>query len=247
MLLVAAMVDYGCTMRVLDGEGLPDACAILPDGRRLWVEAVAPTAGAPDNPNSVTDPVYEEGGKPIAATHPTEDIALRIFSSLTAKLSQRAKQVAKGHINETDPYVIAVNPRLIPGAIPGGVLAEMQLALVGMGSPVFVMDVATRRVVDSYREPVTNIQRKPGPRRKDYNTDPRFFLHPAASRVSAVLYSIADTYPRIGLSYPKHDFILIHNGLAEPALRLPVGALPADEEWIVNLSGDGHINITRIA
>ena len=50
---------------------------------RVWIEAVAPSGGAPDNPDRIPDYNFKE-----ATDHPDTEILLRIRAAIQEKFSQ---------------------------------------------------------------------------------------------------------------------------------------------------------------
>lgn len=118
----------------VQGEG-PDFCMALPDGKKLWVEAIAAKVGA--GQNEVTRPPSGHAG-----TLPTEKIVLRVTSAFADKVKKIEKYIAQGIIAAEDAVVIAINT----GEMRDSDLADQYpplavRALLGVGSAAFKVSV----------------------------------------------------------------------------------------------------------
>src|SRR5437016_1570080 len=105
MYLAVALLDAGHT--IIAPKPGPDFGLTLA-GRRIWVEAVAATPGAPGKPDSVPQLEPQEG-KITSGYVPQDKIVLRCTSAIAAKFpTQFLKHVELGIIGADDCYVIAV-------------------------------------------------------------------------------------------------------------------------------------------
>ena len=106
MYLGSTLRMKGMELVRVGGEGLE--YYIKKDGRRLWVEAVAPTAGT--GPNSV--PPYANGDQ--MAEVPVDAILLRLTGVFRSKLAAYHKAVRKGIVKQDEQFILAINARAIP-------------------------------------------------------------------------------------------------------------------------------------
>ena len=86
--------------------GLPDLCVV--DGpRRIWIEAIAPTAGQP-GPNQVVGPVPINQGGGLAAA-PVQQAKLRMTNALWVKGDVVQSYLNQGIIHPDDVRVVAIS------------------------------------------------------------------------------------------------------------------------------------------
>jgi hypothetical protein len=130
MFVGCALLSAGKTLRPAinrhrDG-GQPDIC-VIEDGRRIWIEAIAPDAG--DNPDDRVPDItpINEGGRIQRA--PNRQVQLRITSALWTKSQKVARYIAEGVIDADEVCLIAT------GGCHFGIYAG------GMGLPLAVSSV----------------------------------------------------------------------------------------------------------
>lgn len=116
------------------GEG-PDFCVVLPEGKKIWVEAIAAKVGT--GQNEVTRPPSGQAG-----TLPTEKIVLRVTSAFADKVKKIEKYVSQGIIAPDDAVIIAINT----GEMRDSDLADQYpplavRALLGIGDMAYKVSV----------------------------------------------------------------------------------------------------------
>jgi hypothetical protein len=170
------------------------------DGRRVWVEAIAPTGG--QGPDKVSEfPLGE------AFNVPTEQVILRYTNALAEKYAKYRRDVEKGIVGPGDGYVLAINCREIPHARFGGVIPYVVQAFLPFGNAAVAFDVRTGKIVDKYferRESVSKLNAVKIPTTA--------FLDPEYAGISAIIHSAVDA-----ANSPVvlgEDFIVLHNPLA---------------------------------
>lgn len=185
------------------GDDGPDFSFSL-NGKRVWVEAIAPTPGA--GPDRVPDIVFG-----VAQDVPVEKILLRFTNALSEKRSRYISALNKGLISATDAYVLAVNSRGIPHAPLGNMLPFYLQAFLPIGHLALSIDTLTRKVADQfhqYRPSVAKTNQAP--------VSTRPFLDPSSSFCSLALHSAVDC-----ANYPQQvgrDFSVLHN----PSAAVPI-------------------------
>lgn len=117
------------------GEEGPDFLAILPNGRKVWIEAIAVKAG--EGNNTVHRPPTGQ-----AAPLPVEKMVLRVTSAFADKLKKIETYRTKGIIGSDDSVVIAINT----GDMRDSDLADQYpplavRALLGVGEAQFKVSV----------------------------------------------------------------------------------------------------------
>jgi hypothetical protein len=94
----------------------PDFCVTV-DGRQIYIEAVTPEAGHPQNPDRVPEPIYKDAyGEPIASRVPHAQITLRLAGAFHAKAGVYNGYRFKKYIPQDATCLIAINLRDIPHA-----------------------------------------------------------------------------------------------------------------------------------
>lgn len=208
MYLAVAFIEHGLMPVRERGVGPEFFC--LHEGRKVWVEAVAPGPGDGDDR-------VEEPDIGMVTDVPTEKILLRFTNAVSAKRRRYLAALAKGVVGEGDRYVLAINSRGIPHAPYGNTLPFFVQALLPIGAPTLVIDRATDKAIDSYyafRDTVTKATGAP--------VSTAIFLDTEYSFISAVLHSGVDCVNR-----PEamgEDFVVLHNPSAVRPLDMSVFA-----------------------
>lgn len=125
----------------VNGEG-PDFCVFLPDGKKLWIEAVAVKTGT--NENEVTRPPVGQAG-----TLPVDKMVLRVTSAFADKVKKIEKYLNQNIIAPEDAIVIAINT----GEMRDSDLADQYpplavRALLGVGAMAFKVSVQLGEAVE---------------------------------------------------------------------------------------------------
>jgi hypothetical protein len=205
--LGAALVDAGLDVRApTPGKG-PDF-EIHAGGRRIFVEAVCPTAGDPEHPDAVSEPDYRDAdGRPAAVQVPHDRITLRIAGAVRAKLDVFDKYRLKGLVDPEDACIVAVNLRGIPQAWADSREFFFR-AVYGMGNQYAQIDRESGKVVATGREHRAILLRSSGAAEA---VAP--LLDPVHSDICAILGSSVDAAnTRIPLG---DDFVLMPHASAQ--------------------------------
>lgn len=225
MYLCVTMLKRGSTIEKAGSEGPEFSITI--NGRRFWLEAIAPEAGTTD------DRVPELVMGQANSVH-TGKMLMRYTAALKEKLNKYQESRKKGIIAEGDGYIIAISGSKIPSARFGKYLNVpfIAQALLGIGELTIAINPQTGTKVGEYygrRDEVRN--------KNDAPISTRPFLDPAYNGISAIIHSTADVarYACDGIIWGE-DFEVLHNPLATACL--PFDAL----NWCKYLYvGDGEL------
>jgi hypothetical protein len=199
-------------------KGGPDLL-ILSEKLKVWLEAVAPTAGT--SANAV--PEREFG---VVRDVPDEQIKLRYCSVIDKKYNQYYKYTEKKIILEDDCYVIAVNGGAIPSASKEIDIPRIVRCVLPFGNEVIEIKLDSLEVLDVHYQYQDASYNKSGS-----SVSTNIFLNSKYDVISAILFSNVDAlnYP----NYPGNDFVLIHNPIAKNPL--PIGFIKLGREyWVEN-------------
>ena len=209
--------------------GQPDLC-VLEDGRRIWIEAVAPEEGVP-GPDQVVRPVpLNEGGGLVAA--PIRQAQLRTSSAFWTKAQSIARYVKKGVIGPEDTRIIAISASRFGVYVAEHPLPLIMTTLFPIGDAYVTIDPETGHVLDEgfHAAPVIHREGNPIPRNA--------FLEERFSDISGVIWS------RVGLgclSRKIRPLTYVHNPLADVPLPMNWGVwdrefvtVPDDDVWKAN-------------
>ena len=179
-----------------------------------WFEAIAVTAG--EGPDAVPGYSFQES-VPV----PDEQFKLRLTAAIQAKFRIYQTYLSKGVVNESEPFVIAVNAGDVPHVHQEAALPRIISVLFPFGDEAVRFDLRTNTFGDRHFTYQGDVKKKSG------TSIPTTFFEQEESRgISAVVYSTADAFncPRI----PGADLLLVHNPMATSAL--PMGFLPIGRE-----------------
>lgn len=196
MYLYAALCEH-CGSVKRAGPAGPDFY-IETKGRRIWIEAIAPTPG--DGPDAVTP--FPSGTRK-ARRVPEDQILLRFTAAMKEKADQFNRALLANRVQATDAYVVAINSRDIDPYY-GGAPPYYQKAFLPIGHPAVAIDPRTGQIVDrmvTYRNELKKANEAHVP------TDT--FLSGAYPLVSAVLHSRVDCANLPSLL--GGDFQMLHN------------------------------------
>ena len=199
-------------------QGGPDLL-ILSEKLKVWLEAVAPTAGR--SANAV--PEIEFG---VVRDVPDEQIKLRYCSVIDKKYKKYSVYTEKKIILEDDCYVIAVNGGAIPSASKEIDIPRIVRCVLPFGNEVIEINIDSLEVLDVYHQYQGASYNESGSL-----VSTNIFLNSKYDVISAILFSNVDAlnYP----NYPGNDFVLIHNPLAKNPL--PRGLIKLGREyWVEN-------------
>jgi len=195
---------------------------------RIWVEAIAPTSGADENPDRVPD--FRHG---VATRIPDEQIVLRYRSAISEKFDYKYHNyLATGVVSSSDPYVIAINSCRIKAAIADSDPPRILKAVFPIGYQKVTINKQTKEIIDSGFEFRPTVERRSG---AQISTD--LFLNPAYENLGGILFSRASVNHLIkGLG---EDFIFIHNPLAKNPI--PPGFFKFGREYTAQEGLENHI------
>lgn len=218
--LLDVLSAAGCRIEPGKPEG-PDICAII-GGKRVWIEAVVPTAGAPESPNRVFQrPSGPWGG----ALYPEAALLVRHRSVLEEKLEKIDRYIAKSIIASTDVVLIAVNQ----GAILDSDLHDVEVpaivkAIFPIGETVMIMTPYSEGPPRVEILPRFSVTKKNG---ADVSTT--LFLERRSAAVSGVLFASQVVWNLQKAA--EKDLGLVHNPQA--TTPLPLRSLPLKcELWV---------------
>ena len=166
------------------------------NGRRVWVEAVAPTGG--DGPDAV------KSYGPKQPMVPVEQVLLRFTNAFETKRRCYVNAVNKKIISPDDAYVIAVNSRGVPHGSYSGTIPFYIQALLPIGPLTLILNAKTMRAVDQYYQHRPEVEKM-----SQAKVSTRWFLEATSVFCSAVLHSsidVANQPTQIG-----GDFSVLHN------------------------------------
>ena len=174
----------------------------------IWIEAVAPGAGALNRPDRI------EIHKDLEAYNvPEEQIILRYRNAISEKYNTKYFEFRKkGIIKKDDPYVIAINGCKIPSSRTDFNPPRIVRSILPIGFPQVTFDKKTKSITNQtyqYRDRVT---KKSG---SDVSTT--IFFDDFYNNLSAILFSNVDSANRSKLF--GQDYILIHNHRANNPVR----------------------------
>jgi hypothetical protein len=198
MYLAVALMDAGFSPVKPANEG-PEFFIEI-DGRRVWVEAIAPGGG--QGPDKVREfPLGE------AFNVPTEQVLLRYTSALAEKHAKYRCDMGKGIISPENGFILAINCREIPHAWIGGVIPYVVQAFLPFGNPAVAFDIRTGQIVDKYFE-----RRESVSKLNTVKIPTTAFLDPAYAGISAIVHSAVDAANSPAVL--GEDFFVLHNPLA---------------------------------
>ena len=214
MYLTAVLLEHKlpviatCHRRHRAGKG-PD---IQVGSVEAWFEAIAVTAGA--GPDAVPGYSFNE-----VAPVPNERFMLRLTAAIQEKLRKYQKYLREELLNQSEPFVIAVNAGGVPFLYQEAYLPRIISVLFPFGDPAVRFDRKTNTFGELYFTYRAELKKKSGA------TIPTTIFEREESRgISAVVYSTAEAFNCRGVL--GCDLILIHNPIATAPLRrvyLPIG------------------------
>ncbi len=180
----------------------PDVCIQL-DGKKLWIEAVAPGAGTGED--KIPTPEF---GK--ANWVPTDRITLRYLHVIDSKFQNYQKYVAKKIVSPDDFFVIAINCNKVPHAYFGSTVPFHIQALLPIGPPNVIFDVASDSIIETGYSFKDSVVKNSGSK-----VGKNVFIDEKYSGISAVMNAIHEV---AGYTLNKSnlgvDFDFFHNPLA---------------------------------
>ena len=139
--LVNALLVLGFELEPA-ADNRPDIATRLPDGRRLWIEATAPTLGAQGNPD-LPPPLNVGRMRPV----PVERIMLRLSQGVWDKTQRLRQYRQQGVVAEGDCTVIALSSGAHWPFIEAPEHPRILSVLFPIGNEHWIIERATDEVV----------------------------------------------------------------------------------------------------
>ena len=224
-LLAAGKTLLAAVDRRRDG-GQPDIC-VLDEGRRIWIEAIAPEPGA-EGPDQVRGPKpINKGGGLVAA--PVRQVQLRASSALLTKTRVIEKYLRGGTIGAEDVRLVAIGAGRFGSLVTDEPLPLAMSVVFPLGGQYMTIDSASGAVMDEgfHFAPAITREGRAIPRTA--------FLDPLFANVSGLVWS------RNGIGHlgqPDRPLTLIHNPLARQPMPQHWGVwdrefvtVPTNDSW----------------
>lgn len=205
--------------------GQPDLC-VVKDGRRIWIEAITPDAGAP-GPDQIVRPVpINEGGGLVAA--PIRQAQLRTSGAFWTKAQKIRRYIEQGVIAPDDTRIIAISASRFGVYVSEWPLPLIMTTLFPIGDAYITIDRETGDLLEEgfHAAPLIHRERNPIPRTA--LLDKRF------ADISGVIWS------RVALgnlSRQVRPITYVHNPLAH--IQLPTNWGVWDREFLTTRQGEG--------
>lgn len=220
-LLASGKILLPTAERQRDG-GQPDLC-VIDEGRRVWIEAIAPDEG--QGPDRLIRPIPINEGGGLAAV-PVREAQLRTTSALWTKTQKLSRYLAQGVIAPDEPRIIAISASRFGVYVPERPLPMIMNCVFPIGDAFVSVDQAGEVVGEGFHASIA-IARQNG-------VVPRTaFLDPTFAHVSGVLWS------RVGignLDRTTRPLTFVHNPTAGVSLPARWGAW--DREFFTTREGD---------
>jgi hypothetical protein len=201
MYLGCALLKRGFQLTRVSSEGLEYYFTV--NGRKIWVEAVAPGPGE----GNARVPEYQATDE--MSEVPVEKILLRITSVIDAKLKAYHAAVRKSLIKADEQFLLAINTRGIPDWPLAGEMPYFIKALLPFGHHSFVIGNDANKAQaasHTYRSHILKSTSSP--------VSTTWFLEQVATPMIAVLHSSVDCFNHCGDSLGL-DFDVLHNPRVE--------------------------------
>lgn len=212
MYLFVTLEDLG--MHPQKGQALGPDFYLDIEGRRYWIEAIAPDAGVGEDRVPATH--YDPPNEIIARDVPKREILLRYTHALAAKRDKWLGWLAKGVVAPTDGYLVAINGRGC-NDFNDGVIPLFIEAFLPFGPLTLLINRNTGQAEDRYFQHSDTVHKQ---NQAPVSTAP--LLDEGYAPISAVIHSLADCG-----NHPESlggDFVLLHNPKA--SVTLPDSAFP---------------------
>lgn len=204
--------------------GQPDLCVI--DGnRRIWIEAIAPTEGAP-GPDQVHVPVPQNQCS-MSGAIPIRQAQLRITSALWTKSRAIERYLLEGTIDTEDVRLVAIGGGRFGVMIPEDPLPLILSSVFPIGQRFVSFDLLGDSVTEGGFHPSFHIERQTG------QVSRTAFIEPQFSHLSGAIWSRVS----IGnMSRKIRPLTLVHNPLAHVPMQQRWGVW--DREYLTQETRD---------
>jgi hypothetical protein len=229
MYLTCAFLDRTLPVKRKTNKNRGPDIMIDHPARRIWVEAMAPTGGAKDNPDRVQGSQYGPDTD-IDALVPDEQITLRYTSAIRDKFDKYRKYLTDGVVSPSDAYIIAINSCKIEDA-ELEIFPRILRAVFPIDYPQFMISTNKMGIVNRRFPSRPTIWRTSGSQ-----VATNFFLNPAYKNLSGVIYSGASVQNLV--RQLGEDFIFIHNPLTRNPI--PHGFINIGREYTAQEGANGY-------
>lgn len=199
MYLFVALQEQG--LHPQKGQALGPDFYLEIEGRRFWIEAIAPDAGGGED--RVPDPHNDPPGEIIIRDVPKKEILLRYTHALAAKRDKWLGWLAKGVVAPTDGYLVAINGRGFNDFFDG-VIPLFVEAFLPFGHLVLMVNKTTLNTDGRYFEYSDTIHKQ-----NQATVSKAPLLDDSYAPLTAVLHSLVDCG-----NHPEAlggDFLMLHN------------------------------------
>jgi hypothetical protein len=154
--LANSMVENGVPLvEKTISEGPDLVCRSTPS---VHIEAIVATPGDPSHPDSVPS-IFDD------VDVPHDQLILRLRNAIEKKTEKRNEYLQKGILDETDPYVIAINSAPIDSSRAEATLPDILRAVLPFGDEYVTIELPSGDVVGGgfhYRPEILKTKRPPG-------------------------------------------------------------------------------------
>ncbi len=206
--------------RKRDG-GQPDIC-VLDEGRRIWIEAIAPEAGVCGQDQVRGPKPINEGGGLAAA--PVRQVQLRASSALLTKTRAIEKYLSQGTIGQEDVRLIAIGIGRFGSLVLDEPLPLAMSVVFPVGGQYITIDRETGAILEE------GFHLSPEITRAGSAIPRTAFLDPLFANVSGLVWS------RTGIGHlgqRDRPLTLVHNPLAKQQMPQRWGVW--DREFVTTL------------
>lgn len=185
LFLCIVLLDNGYKLEKNPGgkKARPDFCILLPDNKKIWIEAVCPDLGDDERnsvepfPDMIPGVFYSHGGNIADSLRPR---ILRVSSVLDKKHKKRDSYIKSGTMKDDEPYIIAVNTHRINHHSPEDMIEEGVLYGMGLMQINFKSGGGSRQFTPSQTKKTEDGHK---------NIPSEVFLLPEYKNLSAVIFS----------------------------------------------------------
>lgn len=198
MYLFVTLQERG--MNPQKGQALGPDFFLEIEGRRYWVEAIAPDGGVGEDRVPVH---HDPPGEVIVRDVPKREILLRYTQALAAKRDKWLGWLARGVVAPSDGYLVAIDGRGC-NDFHDGVIPLFIEAFLPFGHLTLLINQNTGKTEDRYFQHSDTIHKQ---NQAPVSTAP--LLEEGYAPVTAVLHSLVDC-----ANHPEalgEDFVVLHN------------------------------------
>lgn len=249
---LAGCIDHKAKILACQSHG-PDICFSLND-EKIWIEAIAPNPGAPNNINSVPEQTYEtleyceETGKPLplkakgsSLSQYENPIRLRYTNAIDSKNKSIEAYLSKNILRNTEKIIVAVNSANISRESSNSTMPIIVKTCFGFGD--LQINLWLNKETNSIENAGSNYSRREvavkqtndiGIEPSDISVDSSIFLSSTYPSISGIVFSYANLFcmPFCG------DLHFIHNPFASSPIEHKSMTFCAKEYWLEDIKYD---------